>query len=728
MDGESTPINVNEAGEHGSAPPFTPQSPAEQHAHDDINRVLADFQLGLTSLKQLYEQRVELQQQLLQREAELASRDAQLATQQSDFEAASARFSQQLRELEEARAAQSVRERELHDRIAGFETEMIQQGEELARAREDHAAHEALARRALEAATTRQSEIEREFQARSAEFARLVQEKTTELERARAEHTEENRRAQEELDAARATLDRRAEELTELATRLEQQGTELAQARTALLARETEATRLRAEVDKSGSALASKNRQTEAINRELGELRAQAQGLRELVGDFEQLWGIERNDNATLAHRLEAAHAAFDRHNAEVESLRKAARGGEQDTKRLSGERASLEQSLIEAREKLASLESEVAGLRARHAEEIAQWESQARLAREEREQAIDAELDSLREQLRVRDSRIQEMTSRVASAEAHAAALRGTLEQSKRPRLVTSGTFVERRKQRLKLYRLAVKRQITKVKKASDALSKRFEQCEQVLGQRAELAAARHRIIEGEKRIQRSKARSRAALVTLCAVAVVGIVGALSWAVAREVAPATFIAHASIKADGRGRELNEAELDEWRKFHTDLLNDPRFHEEAAERFARQGSPSLGAAPAVAALVANHLTTDAASIDQLRLDLRGQGKEATRRTLESLTASLASFANAAQQRRIDGGATIVPAPPTVDDEPLDQTRLYYALGMMGGGVSVASLLALTIWRKLAGVKSSFERDTQMAALLDEANWIDPRKE
>jgi hypothetical protein len=172
----------------------------------------------------------------------------------------------------------------------------------------------------------------------------------------------------------------------------------------------------------------------------------------------------------------------------------------------------------------------------------------------------------------------------------------------------------------------------------------------------------------------------------------------------------------------GGGRELNDAELEEWLRFHKDTLNDPRFHEEAAQRFARAGRADLGTGAAVAGLISSSVVTDSVLPGEMKVELQFRGRDQARRTLETLTAALASFANAAQQRRIDGGATIVPAAASADDTPTDDTQMYYALAIMGGGVLVAGFIGLAIFRKLASAKSAFEQDSHLASVLDEARW------
>jgi hypothetical protein len=673
----STP-NLNEATESGQAPGFTPENTDQQRTHDDILRVLSDFQSGLHSLKALHAQRQELQlklldreKQLAEREAELSQRNAQLQTQQADFEEVSARFAQQARDLEAKRAESEARaatyEQSLADQASKYDTQINE-----LKVQADHAG----------------------------EAARQL----AELQQQHAAVQQQRESLQQEHAAMRETIAKRATELQELADRIAAQSQEAGELRATLGAKEAEAARLRSELDLTLAGLNESKSKMGAADGELDELRTLNSGLKDLVREYEDLWGVERHENASLAQRLQDAHAAHDRYEAELTKLREAAAAGSTTSEESERLRADLTE-----------LEAAFETLRSRMKDLVAE--------RDLAQEALETATQTLETAQAAAQAREAELTTRLDELLAQVDALK---EKAARHVLPPSrgDAFVQRRKQRLKNYRTALRRQVTKVKRASDALSKRYEQCELVLSQRAELAEVRNRVLEAERRVMGAKARTRAGVVTLCAVLVISVIGAMSWVLAREVAPATFLAESTLKADGRGRELNDAELEEWRRFHTELLTDPRFHEAAAERFGRQGIPTLSTPASVAELVNSSVSTDSTSPDELRLTLKSQGRDRTRRTLEVLTSSLASYANAAQQRRIDGGATLMPDPVKVGSDAIDQTQMYYALGMMGAGVSLSGLLSLALWSKLANAKTSFENDSRASELLDAANWAE----
>ncbi len=286
------------------------------------------------------------------------------------------------------------------------------------------------------------------------------------------------------------------------------------------------------------------------------------------------------------------------------------------------------------------------------------------------------------------------------------------------------AGMFIsmELRRRRLKLMRAILKDRTEKVRKGSEALRRRYEQCEIVLRQRADLAAVRERVVEAERKIERSTARSKVGVIMLCAVATIGLLGGMSWALARQVAPATFVATAQLAADGRGRPLAEGEKLEWQAYHEKLMNDPRFHQMAAERFQRLGMESLATPADVKRLIDSRLHAECMNPGEMSLHMEGQGGRNTERTLNTFAAAFASHANSALTARTDGGVTRITQEARTGDEPIDNTRTYWALGMMGIGVSVCFFVATALWRKLAGAKTAFEQDTQIASMLDESRW------
>lgn len=545
-------------------------------------------------------------------------------------------------------------------------------------------------------------------QQRSELQAQLL-ERETEL----ARHSDELRERDERLaaqradfEAASALLNEHQEELTKAREAHAARERELQDAAESLRARlgtsehaeqdtATDNSRLRDELATCQSALADARQRADALERDLsaaatqagasesrlGEAEQQIARFTELAAEFEALWHVERHCAAGLTAALQ--HAI---NHAETSSREEA---------------AELRARLKTRDEEFTELEAVLEQLRDRFKAEL----GKVRDAR--------ARADAAEHSVRERDDRITELTAKLAQADMNRASARAV------PR---GDEPTARRRERLRRLRAALRAEHRRLRKGEEVLSKRFEQIEHASKARAELAAVRDRVIAADRALQRRTARSKASVSVLAILGSLSLLGALSWAVARQVAPAMFVAESTVRADGRGRELNDAELEEWLRFHKDTLNDPRFHEEAAQRFARAGRADLGTGAAVAQLISSSVVTDSTLPGEMKMELQFRGKDQARRTLETLTAALASYANAAQQRRIDGGATIVPAAAASDDQPIDDTQTYYALGMMGAGVLAAGFIGLAIFRKLASAKSAFEQDSHLASVLDETRW------
>lgn len=468
---------------------------------------------------------------------------------------------------------------------------------------------------------------------------------------------------------------------------------------------------------------------------ELAELARELRERDRSLADQHTQTDEARAGQQTLAAQLSQAQDDVRSLNAQVQEARALQQSLTQQAEEARAEHQALTAHLAEARATIESHEARAAELLSRvvNAERAAE-ETAATLAK------ADATIQALQDRLRAElgdakaaradldgaQTRIKELEADVARLTSSCAGLESTIaemkEQFARSNRARPADATDRRRQRLARVRLALRERNTRLKKGGEALAKRFEQVEQVLKQRAELAQVRERVIAADRAIQRAAATSRASTTVFAVLASIALLGALSWAVARQIAPATYASECTLQADGRGRDLTDAELEEWLRFHNETLADPRFHEEAAARFARQGSTSLAAASALSKFVASNVSTDSVSPGQLTIRLRAQGKENARRTLETLAAALAAYANAAEARRIDGGATLIPAPARAEDSPLDNTQTYYALGLLGASMLACAILGAAIWKKLASGKSAFEQDAQLASVLDEARW------
>lgn len=469
--------------------------------------------------------------------------------------------------------------------------------------------------------------------------------------------------------------------------------------------------------------------QLEDIARRENELASEREKLSAERRSAESLRGAVASKDAELVRRDTQLRALGEA----VTQLRKDLAAAEELRDEITGREEQLRSEIKQLREQASAkggessererqLESLITQLRSRIETTIAE--------QEKREKQLQATIDELKAQLeqaagegaesdetrRLRDG-LAAAKQELKSAGEHARALDAALREARAGKGDAGGAsseeWVLRRKARLGQYRTALRRQSEKVRKASDALKKRYEQCEQVLSMRAELFVIRERVVEAERRAQRRRSTTTAAVIMFCIVGTLAIVGTLSWAISRQVVPATFEATSVLEADGRGRELNEAELDEWVRFHQQLLNDPIFHADAAERFKRQGLADLGDPGVIAKLIKESLKTETLRDGTLTMRLREEGASRTERDLDILTASLAAEANAQQQRRVDGGVTKVKQSAKAGADPVDQTQNIYALVMTGVGALVSGLIGVLTWGRLSRAKSAFEMDNQI---------------
>jgi hypothetical protein len=401
-----------------------------------------------------------------------------------------------------------------------------------------------------------------------------------------------------------------------------------------------------------------------AILAEKSRVQRELADVMQVLEEYEQLWSVERHEAA----RLTESHAKASQDAQEADHV--------------------------------------VGVLRDKLREELGQRKAMA-------EQIEQAHTQTGELQLTVEHLRAQLAEARQASA-AH-----------RSEQFLADPAAVTRRRRRLRQMRDLAQQRQTKLREAGEALQHRYEQCELVLRNRSELAAARERIIEAERRVQRRAAGSKVGVLVLCAVGTFATVGLLSWALAKQVAPATYVATSMVSADGRGRTLSERDLTGWQTYHEQILKDPRFHQFASDRFQKAGIESLGTASAVAQFVSERIRHEERNPGELKLHLTMQGRRAAERTLDTFTASMTAFANTNQIQRVDGSVTKVASASDTGGEPIDNAQTYYALSIMGGLTALVMGVSIAVWRRLARAKTAFERDTHLSSVLDDAKWGGP---
>lgn len=283
-------------------------------------------------------------------------------------------------------------------------------------------------------------------------------------------------------------------------------------------------------------------------------------------------------------------------------------------------------------------------------------------------------------------------------------------------------------RRRRLAKQRRILRDQSVKIRRATEALRDRLEQCDQVLQKRAELAQAYHAIVEMRQRNAKREVRGGVVFGVIGMMAVMGMVGAVSWFVAGRVAPGEHAASAVIAAQGGPREaLSGEDAEAWQSYMVDLATSPQFLEQAAERMKRRGITTLGTAGELGREVKARLVVETPSPSEIRLEWRGEGVGRTQRVLDTYAVALATVSNQARARRGDGATTVITSEATAGAEPLDNTRIETAGMIFGGSTGLTLLMGGVLWRRLSAAKARFERDSRMDPLMDDSQWELPTR-
>lgn len=667
-------VELNRAGD-------TPA--AGRAGEDDLLGVIADVERQLAGLKAVRAEREELRKTLESREAAINQRE-------SDLQA-------------------------IAQRLQAAEREHESRGQELDR---------------LEAMVREQRG------AIEAETAALAQER----ERASAEgrkRDEESRTRTQAIQEREQTLKEREQRLAENAAGLSRQREALEQ-RAAALSEHEQSLRERE------SALADQRRQ---LDQDRQQASAQAAAGATQIKQLEKALADAKRE---LARSGEAQASLI----AELDQTTKAAEESAAGLRSARTDADNFKRQLIDRDERIQELGKKLA----------AATEKLREVSRSIHEQS-DAlgQARAMEADLKARDERIAELESRIASApvaaagdpqageraskleeslrEAHAE-LAAALADNKRLRAKASsrakntggevpqeiGEAIARRWERLRLMRSVLKEQGEKIRHAGEALRARYEQCEQILKQREELMTARNAITETKRKLERLQtkaAKGRAIAGVFYALMVLAGLGGMSWAVAGQFAPATYVARATIAADVRGQSVAQDLVAAWQQYHQAALSDPAMVEVAADRMSRRGIASLSNPGALAQRLKTDMNEQSTTPGQITVELRGRGAGPTTRELETFIAAVVSQSNATRERRPDGLSTIVSEPPNTIGGPIEDQRPVYALATFAIGCGVSLILGVAIWRRLAAAKLRFEEEETADVILDAANWNRP---
>lgn len=709
---------------------------------DAVERALAEVSRTLERLKQVRAERAEAETRF---RAELQARDREIV----ELRAASAemeRIRQEAAAAVTARDEAQLRSEELAARVASLETaagDRDQLVRELETARTDARAAAALA-----------ADLETQLAA-----ARTADTDRAELQSALHATQQELQSARQELEAARAEAAGRAE----LESALQSAREELDAAR----AQSGEIQTREAEAAQRAASLQDRLEQLEQLEREAADAAAAAERERQRADKAEADARDATSDAAdhvrvlesTLAQQREeagAARAEAEAARAELEAaLRRvrdleagAAEGASRDEElnRLVAEREDLAAALQNERAQLTAVQGLLEKERAAAAEAKQASEQERELAGElhqkldlaadriaeleqdllrrdellasqdagEAQEALRAEIQSLRERLadaeRARHEALAAPTE-AAPAEARPAGLDDARLALRRQRLARARALVHERAQ--------------KAAKAEEILAQRLTVCEEVLSRRRELVQAREVIERAHKRVLTTKARSGAAAVLFFGLGIMAVLAGLSWAVVSRSFPATYAASGVVAAQFTEGEPTPKDLAEWQDFHESLLLDPQLMARASERFAQRGFSELSHPAALKTRLEQDMTWSEPEPGRLLFELRGRGREATVRALETYLTTLIAESGALRQRRTENSTTVLAEPVRPGTEPIEDERLGYAGIGLAGGSAFCLLLWLGIWKRMVRSKSAFENSTAVDQLLEDARWVDP---
>lgn len=486
--------------------------------------------------------------------------------------------------------------------------------------------------------------------------------------------------------------------------------------------------RLAAVEDSTGAQVGELRGTIEALEARAAEAEARAAEQERRAGEAESALaarGAEVEDAAVnlsiLDRKIAEQGAEIERLSGELGEARSRAEGWDRER----SERVdSAEAARVEMAEALAAEREQVRAMTEKldlAADRLV--ELQTALA--ERDQAIEragdvdetaaelaGQVRQLREQLRESERRREEAERNVGEegtpATAHREDPRGEL-----------------RRRRLHRYRQLLRERARAAARADAVLGQRVKQCDELLARRRELSEARQIIERTHKKITSGRAKSGAAAAVFFGIAVVTVLSGLSWAVVTRTFPATYAASAVLAPDFDGAAVGPGDLEAWQAFHEQLLLDPNVMARVAERMTQRGFADLGQPAVVKAMLEDGMTWSSPQAGKLVVEMRGLGREATARRLDTYVTTLAVEANALRQRRSEPSTTVVIEPARAGVEPIEDPRLRYTGIGVAAGTALSMVLWFGLWRRMVKTKTAFENETAIEGLLEEAKWVDP---
>lgn len=587
---------------------------------------------------------------------------------------------------------------------------------------------------------------ERAFvESKLAEVQALLMTRETELARRDSELTESRKAVEQsagELNELRQQLERQQEELKQAASDLgtlrsefEARTKEQAEAEQKRQAETEKSKSIASELDSFATELNALQSELEQEKAKLEEQRAAMIKTAEAIKQREaELAEYEARvlDLTEREKTLEEERAGLDRQKLEITRVK--SDSDDESARRLQAEIEASEQLRhdMESIARRCAAQEEVLGeyeqllaVERTHIHKLTSSIQQADAKPEQIESSIAELKQCLAKELENRSS-LERKASELAAQLQRARESEGTPSEAVSgpgSRADTAGMSALRRS-RLKRCRTILREQVTKVRRASEVLAKRFEQCEQVLSQRAQLSAVKRQLDVASASLAKRTAAKKTGALLLYTVLTISILGALSWAVVNQALPGTFAAKAELTADGRGRDLSDAEYDEWKRALEATLSEPQFIDVVADRMKKRGYESLATPGAVRTLFTSSLAHESPSPGTISLEIRATGAEKAARALDVIATALASDANAARERRADGAVTLIKSAAVAGTRPIDDQRLLHAGILLVGATTLTLGLGTLVWSRLSKAKEDFEVGSQIDHVLDDAKWAE----
>lgn len=614
-------------------------------------------------------------------------------------------------DLDQTRASLGGREIELKERAKVVEELAVQAGrleKQMVELSEKAKADEEQSNRMVEEMQTQLSEAQQQINDHDDAMLRAFQ-RIDELEavaQARAEDLNKAKEMISKLNAAEQAHAESIEQIDTLQNQLEESASKLIEAQERLDSAPSgeQIERLQSKFDHALDQLSKAKAHAGELQKQIDSLGSNA--AEELESSKSTIAKLS-DQLAEAKTQIEHSNKQRDQVQSDLQAKLKQALDSSKQHEDSSG---AHQEHIARLESEIAQRDEQVAAIRAKYDEISDQMISEQQKAEES-----GAQIERLGELLDTSADREQQLEAQIEE-------LNTKIEEAKAAGSVKSDDWTTARKERLDRVKSILRAQSDKVRRATEALRDRYDQCEKVLLKRAELVDAYQAVSEAQTKLAKREARSGTLLGLSGLGLLLMMIAGASWFIAGQVTPGVYASRVTMTAKAGERTLTTEDLASWQGYVEQLVTDPQFVEQAAVRMKRRGIESLSIPGTLGAHMGESLDIVSAEPGKIELEYRGDGATRTQRVLDTFALTLTSQANAARARRIDGALTTIENPPTTGESPLDTRRLETA-GMMFGGSSLGTFVfGGLFWRRLAKVKANFERDSRVEPLFDEDAW------